>query len=203
MDDIQRIRTRGNRHVEVVVFRWKGTGVKEQVDKHGGLATINLPGPVYKDANQKDVSWLSYVLSPHDDPSDRDNEWKKESANCFLKWLKKTIELVDRKGRSVWFMSRPVERGRAMIPIGSEGLAPFSHWGILISEIPKGQLLEKMKDRSNSEIVWGDLHELRAHGGYSHYECKDFKAEDYQKGMKFSYLGETEATLEELDLYGI
>jgi hypothetical protein len=200
-ESVKRIQTHGNRHVEVTVFKWTGRGFREKINRNEGHTIINLPGPVCKDANQKDLSWLNYVGSASGDPSDGDRKWKMDSADHFLRYLKKAGDLAARNGRSVWLLIRPLDR--VMFPPGSNRLAVLSHWGIMISDFQKGQLMDWMNGKPSSHDKWGDLHELRNNVGQAIYECNDFKAVNHHKSMKFTYLGETEMNNDDLHRYGI
>jgi hypothetical protein len=98
-------------------------------------------------------------------------------------------------------MACPLERRR--FPAASEGMIPLCHWGILVSQMAMGQMMDRIDgNTSDAEDIWGDLHELRNNHGISQYERRDFKTPDYQRATRLKYLGQTEMTDKELHDYG-
>jgi hypothetical protein len=188
-------------NMEVMEFMWKGT--RHQVahlDSQGTPHTlIKMPGPKHLPFDVIRDDFLEYTDTTR--PLDPGDEWKKESAEHFLHWLRKAAEITQNRGRSVWFMARPLQK--RIFPAVSEGLIALSHWGLLISRFSKGQMTDRMnRNTTDEDEIWGDLHELRNFLGKARYECEDFKAADYQRATRFTYLGQTEMTDEALHEYG-
>jgi hypothetical protein len=161
--------------------------------------------------SQPGYAWLEHIprsldktffdISPPLSPS-RDN-WMFESARLFVINLRKVVEIVCSRGRSVWFMVRPLEN-RAILSGPSNAKASFSHWGILISGMTRSQLEDRRAEaNSGLDSIWGDLHELRNHHGTAHYECSTYHAKDSLRATKLDYLGQTEIIDEELFEFGI
>lgn len=134
-------------------------------------------------------------LSPHKD------NWKIESAKLFITSVRKVVETICSRGRSVWFMVRPLE-SRALLSGPSEANVSFSHWGILISGMTRSQLEDRLGD-VESDAIWGDLHELRNYFGNARYEWSTYQARHNQRATKLDYLGQTEITDEALFEFGI
>jgi hypothetical protein len=158
-------------------------------------------------SSEPGYSWLENVSKSLDmsrlvPTSPTGVKWKTESARLFLKYLGKMVDTIRSRGRSVWFMARPLESRKFLS--GSDGKVSFSHWGILISDFAKPQLEERIAEfNASPEQVWGDLHELRNHFGTARYECSDYVARDYARATKLNYLGQTEVTNDELYSFGI
>jgi hypothetical protein len=189
--------------MELMEFQWYGTRYTYQaahLDSQGTRYTlIKMPGPKTPFMGDR-LDILKYIDTAH--PWDRgDKNWQKESGKHILHWLRIAAEIAQNRGRSVWFMARPLEKRR--FPAASEGLIALSHWGILVSQFTKGQMTDRMNEKTpGGEEVWGDLHELRNFLGKARYECQDFKTADYHRATRFTYLGQTEMTDEELHEYG-
>jgi hypothetical protein len=145
-----------------------------------------------------DVRLDSTRLSPNMD------NWMIESANQFVSSLQKIVESICSRGRSVWFMVRPLENRN--LPGPSAAHVSFSHWGILVSGMTRSQLedlsTETMPLGGPVDSIWGDLHELRNIYGAAKYECSTYRARDNRKATKLEYLGQTEITDEELFEFG-
>jgi len=128
--------------------------------------------------------------------------WMIESAQHFLNSLLKVVETIRSRGRSVWFMVRPLENRN--LPGPSAGHVSFSHWGILVSGMTRSQLEDRLAETSTTtDSIWGDLHELRNILGTAKYECSTYRARDNRKATRLDYLGQTEITDEELFEFGI
>jgi hypothetical protein len=161
--------------------------------------------------SQPGYSWLEYIprsldktffdLSPALSPN-KDN-WMIESARTFVINLRKVVETVCSRGRSVWFMVKPLNN-RIILAGSSDGKTSFSHWGILISGLTRAQLEDRIPETSTDlDSIWGDLHELRNQSGTAIYQCTTYRAKDYLQATKLDYLGQTEVSDEELFEVGI
>ena len=144
------------------------------------------------------------LLSPISPTSPSRDNWMSESARLFIRSLRKVVETVCSRGRSVWFMVRPLE-SRALLSGPSDAKVSLSHWGILISGMTRSQLEDRLHESSPSSLdaIWGDLHELRNHFGTARYECSTYRARDNRRATKLDYLGQTEITDEKLFEFGI
>ena len=144
------------------------------------------------------------LLSPTSPTYPSRDNWMPESARLFVGSLRKVVETVCSRGRSVWFMVRPLE-SRALLSGPSDAKVSLSHWGILISGMTRSQLEDRLHELPSSSLdaIWGDLHELRNHFGTARYECSTYCAKDNRRATKLEYLGQTEITDEELFEFGI
>jgi hypothetical protein len=162
--------------------------------------------------------WLDYLPRSIDDTTpnsptlrspisptspSRDN-WMSESARLFIGSLRKVVETVRSRGRSVWFMVRPLAN-RALLSGPSDAKVSLCHWGILISGMTRSQLEDRLHELppSSLDAIWGDLHELRNHFGTATYACSTYRARDNRRVTKLDYLGQTEITDEKLFELGI
>ena len=163
--------------------------------------TGSQPGYSWLDRIPRSLDKTFFDTSPVLSPT-KDN-WMIESARIFVINLRKVVETVCSRGRSVWFMVRPLEN-RAMLSGPSEAKASFSHWGILISGMTRSQLEDRRAEATSGvDSIWGDLHELRNHSGTARYECSTYRAKDNLRATKLDYLGQTEINDEELFEFGI
>lgn len=172
----------------------------KKVDTTMGEESTAGPQPGYR--------WLEHLprslddiepnprLSPHKD------NWMIESAKLFVASIRKIAEVICSRGRSVWFMVRPLENRATMLSGPSDARVSFSHWGILISGMTRSQLEDRLQDAESDEI-WGDLHELKNYYGNAKYEWSTYRAKDNQRATKLEYLGQTEITDEALFEHGI
>jgi hypothetical protein len=179
--------------MELMEFGWEGTRYTYQgahLDSQGTRYTlIKLSG--LKIASWRDRTNILKYIDTTRPLGPGDKKWQKESAQQVLHWLRIAAEIAQNRGRSVWFMARPLEKRR--FPAASAGLIALNHWGILVSRFTKGQMTDRMDgNTSATDEIWGDLHELRNFLGKARYECQDFKATDYQRATRFTYLGQTD-----------
>ena len=122
------------------------------------------------------------------------------SARQFLVSLRKVVEAVCSRGRSVWFMVRPLER---MLLSGSDASIQLSHWGILVSELTRSQFDDRMREIPlDPNGVLGDLHELKNIHGKAEYRCATYTVKLHQGVTKLDYLGQTEMNDAELHKFG-
>ena len=144
------------------------------------------------------------LLSPISQTSPTRGNWMSESGRLFIGSLRKVVETVCSRGRSVWFMVRPLQN-RALLSGPSDAKVSLSHWGILISAMTRPQLEDRLLENPPSrwDAVWGDLHELRNHFGTARYECSTYRAGDNRRATKLDYLGQTEISDEKLFDLGI
>jgi hypothetical protein len=190
-------------HIEFVRFEWMGTRYKVSLcscNSHADAYTqIEMPGPKFN-SERRQWPWMTSLISGSS--GRKTKKWEEDATRHFVHWLKIVVEVVQNRGRGVWFMARPLEK-RGIIPRASEGLIPFSHWGILVTPLTKGQLTDRMTENPiNATQSWGYLHELRNIFGTASYQRKDFKGEDYKRATQLTYLGQTERDDEQLHNYG-
>jgi len=122
------------------------------------------------------------------------------SARQFLVSLRKVVEAVCSRGRSVWFMVRPLER---MLLSGSDASIQLSHWGILVSELTRSQFDDRMREIPlDPNGVLGDLHELKNIHGKAEYRCATYTVKLHQAVTKLDYLGQTEMNDAALHKFG-
>jgi hypothetical protein len=204
------LKRRGIYGIEVVDFRWGKKHFKIKADKSRSYACVDLPGPVinssWKRKRKKDImedySWLNCLRAgPYSRGGDFIPKWKEDSGSYFVQILIKVVDTIGLCGRSVWFLAHPLQS--IPLPKGLDRWIPFSHWGILISPLTKRQMANRMSGNhvGNSE-EWGKLHELSRRGNRALYIRSRFRASDFQRATKLTYLGQTEMTDLELDLLG-
>jgi hypothetical protein len=204
---MDRMKCRGLYGVEVVDFKCFGRRYKYKENKKRGYSYIKLPGPIAKGAGgikmalYEDYSWLnSFIVGTHSRAGDL-STWKIKCATNFLRCLERMGQIAESHGRSVWFVARPLEQKNWFR--GLDCSIACSHWGILVSQLSRCQMMERMdSNSSNRSQMWGDLHELRNLHGQATYGCKRFSAADYRRGTVSKYLGQTDMTDEELENYG-
>ena len=183
---------------------FRGAFKRSRGDKsgHGGgetdeipVATIPLAGYEWLDRLPREVDEVSPelgTLSP--------DYWMVRSARQFVVSLRKVVEAVCSRGRSVWFMVRPLER---MLLSGLDASIQLSHWGILVSELTRSQFDDRMREIPlDPSGVLGDLHELRNIHGRAEYRCTTYTVKLHQGVTKLDYLGQTEMNDEGLHTFG-
>jgi hypothetical protein len=172
------------------IRKWSGDWEEEDEIRH----VVSVP--------QVGYAWLDRLRREKDDADSPGGpeSWKYKSAHQFLVSLRKMAEAVCSRGRSVWFMVRPLDR---RILSGSEGNVHFSHWGIMVSEMTRLQLDARMAELPlDLPGVLGDLHELKNIRGRAEYRCTNYTVKLNIGATKLEYLGQTEMTDEALDKLG-
>jgi len=170
-------------------------------EPHADEQTGPHPGYFWLDRLPHSLSDLHLNISSRLSPNN--DNWMIESAQLFLHSFHRVIETIRSRGRSVWFMVRPLENRN--LPGPSAAHVSFSHWGILISDMTRSQLEDRLEETSTAtsgDSIWGDLHELRNICGSAKYECCTYRARDNRRATKLDYLGQTEIADEELFEFG-
>jgi hypothetical protein len=167
----------------------------DKKNKKTSVRTISF----YTEDGDPKHEWLNYLQCDSSVEKELE-EWVKESAQKFVYWLHQTVDIVLRRGRSVWFMACPLKRAFLS---GSAGIVAMNHWGIVISQLTEVEMTTWTKKTSASPLAGlGDIHELHNAFGNARYQCRDFKAEDYERMTQFNYIGQTEMTDQQLHDYG-
>jgi hypothetical protein len=150
-------------------------------------------------------SWLGYILLPTSTTppclSPTEDEWMRESARLFSKFLRKTDNMILGHGFSLWFLVTPLESWN----LGpSANVSFFSHWGILISKSTRWDL-ENLIGNSTTNLMesLGDVHELRNNHGITVYKPRTFYMKNFQVASKLKYLGQTGLDMNDMYAYGI
>ena len=163
---------------------------KVKTDETSGYLDIPLPCRLRYEGLWRTPygHWAEALFGPHEN----------KKSHHFLHWLQKMIEVARRRGRSVWFMARPLEQG-----LVSSSVVSLNHWGILVSSQTREQVTSTRKNKTLArEHVWGDLHEVTEHRGKAMYDRVKFTTVDYRHATKFTYIGQTEMTDEDIDKHG-
>jgi hypothetical protein len=132
-------------------------------------------------------------------------DWRGESASRLMQYFRMASNVALSRGRSVWFMTRPLDNSSSKslslfaILALFKPISVIAHWGIIVSDLSKPQLEEMIStSRSNSERL-GDLHELRNIGGTTHYQHGPYV---HDLDLSLQYVGQTEMDDDTLSTYG-
>jgi hypothetical protein len=198
--------------LDITVYLWPTQTRDFELPAHGKTKFIELPRPPrFHKPSRKEVmecpeehyfSWIERLPGHREDLNSpcSDCVWMRKCEGIFLRSLIKTVEIACSRGRSVWFMVRPLNN--SLVPRGSEARTSFSHWGVLISDLAKCQLEDRLVESPNAKEVLGDLHELRNVLGMTRYDHLSYRIDDYKKATKLEYLGQTEMELEDILAFG-
>jgi hypothetical protein len=100
--------------------------------------------------------------------------------------------------RSVWRITHPLAAAWNIFN-PSRAIIAFQHWGVVIARFDNPSLHIKVHgNQKKINEYLGEIHELKRNGKIPHYEFREWRLADVQKGTIVTYVGQTKLNDEEI-----